>query len=104
MGLICVWGGLEMPGLARFLAGCLILTRRRSYKSTMAPLPGDAAASQSTSRGGPGRGFQENEKFFLLRAHRDDVKWTIPKRAVTHDQELNLRELVRRVSVGTETR
>ncbi len=104
MGLICVWGGLEMPGLAlvlRWLSDPYAPQELRIDDGSITCLC-SGKTRQFPWR--PGRGFNENDKFFLLRALTDEAKWAIPKRAVTHDQELNLRELVRRTSAGTVTR
>jgi len=46
----------------------------------------------------PGRGFKENGGFFFFWALRDEATWIVPKRAVTHEQELELRKLLRRAS------
>lgn len=98
MGLICLWGGLEFPGLALLLR-CFSdpygLRELRVEDASLTYL-WDGSSRQFSWR--PHRGFSENEKFFFLRASRDGAKWTVPKRAVTHEQELQLRDLVRRES------
>ena len=100
MGLFCIWGGLEMPGLAP-------LFRRLSDPYAQHEVQIDDDRIRSRYRGKscqfawqPGRGFDENEKFFFLRAVRNEGKWDIPKRAVTPEQEANLRELVMRAPAG----
>lgn len=98
MGLFCVWGGLEMPGLT-------LLLRRISDPYAECELQIDDGKitclrnrKSSQFQWRPSRGFKESEKFFFVQSLRNEAKWTIPKRAVTPEQELNLRELVRAVS------
>jgi hypothetical protein len=104
MGLICVWGGLEMPGLALVLMWLSDPYAPRELRIDDGSIVWLSGGKSRQFPWRPDRGFNENDKFFFLRALRDEAQLAIPKRAVTHDQELNLRELVRRVSVGTITR
>jgi hypothetical protein len=104
MGLICVLGGLEMPGLALVLRWLSDPYAPRELRIDDGSITCLCSGKSRQFPWRPGRGFNENDKFFLLRALTDEAKWAIPKRAVTHDQELNLRELVRRTSAGTVTR
>jgi|SRR5579872_100468 len=93
MGLVCVWGGLEMPGLALFLrwiSDPYALCELRIDDGNITCFRG---GKSQQFRWRPSRGFKEKEKFFFLRALRDDAYWVVPKRAVTHEQELNLREI-----------
>ncbi|HVN17728.1 MAG TPA: YcxB family protein [Dongiaceae bacterium] len=97
MGLICVWGGLEMPGLAQFLKRLSDPYAPRELQIDDRSITWVRGSKSGKLQWRPGRGFAESERFFVLSTLRDEGKWTIPKRAVTHELELQLRDLVRRV-------
>lgn len=103
MGLICLWGGLEMPGLALLLRSLSHPYEPRELRIDDGSISWSCGGKSRQVLWRPVRGFNENDKFFFLRALRDEGEWAIPKSAVTHDQELNLRELVRRVSAEPES-
>lgn len=98
-GLLMLWVGLQVPGLRwllQRLSDPYATCELRIYDGNIVSMH---SGKPRQYRWRAARGFKENEKFFFLRAHRDDVRWAIPKRAVAPEQEMRLRELVLRASV-----
>jgi hypothetical protein len=101
MGVVCLWAGFECPGLA------WVFNRLSDpyAECELAVHPGKLSASVRGKtrefRWLPRRGFKESQKFFILEAFGSDGKWTIPKRALTAEQESRLRHLVDGEPTGT---
>src|SRR5262249_11299184 len=96
MGVVFILGGLEMPGLSLFFPRFY-----DPYALCELKISDDNIVSESEGKTRqfpwiPSRGFRENEKFLYVRALKDEANWVIPKRSVTQEQELSLRELIRR--------
>ncbi len=98
MGIVFLWIGLGLPGL-RWIS-------RRMFNPYATSEVQVLEGKLVYSRGGktrqfrwlPKRGLTESDMFFFLQALRSEIKLTIPKRALTAQQERCLRDLVTRES------
>jgi len=99
VGLVCLWGGLEMPGLAWLLSRFADPHAQQELCIHEGKIVSSQGGKTRQFRWQPKRGFQESGKFFFLRASASEAKWAIPKRAVNLDQEKSLRELVQQEPV-----
>lgn len=94
LGVVCLWGGLECPGLSWLFERLSDPYAERELTVHEGKLVVSALGKRQEFRWLPRRGFKESEKFFILEAFGSEGKWTVPKRAVTAEQESRLRHLV----------
>lgn len=111
-GLVCIWGGLEFPGMMTLLRLFYDPYAKHELQIDDAHIVEIRDGKPVQFRWRPSRGLKENDRFhflqaypendrsFFLQTYRDKTKFTIPKRSLTCDQEAMLRDLVLRSSAG----
>jgi hypothetical protein len=94
-GDFLLWVALDWPGLRWLLQRLSDPTALQQVSFMDGKLVYSSGGKTQQLRWFPERGFEENEKFFLLRTP-ENGRLAIPKRAFSLDQERSLRELLQR--------
>jgi len=98
MGVVFLWIGLGSPG-AKWISRRMFDPFAASEVQVLeGKLVYSCGGKRKEFRWLPKRGFSESDMFFFLRTFHSEIKLTIPKRALTVEQERSLRELATRES------
>ena len=100
-GLLFLWAGFEFPGLSWLLRQFHNPHGECEIQIDEGKIVCSSKKRTRQFRWLPQRGFKESDKFFTLRAS-DNVRWRVPKRAVSVEQAHALRQLVEEMPTGTD--